>query len=115
MCHHGPLSSIRYVWPATGSDGYTWASNTRLGYNGTNPHLAPGALLALPEAVAGALIPHLQTVPARRVAAAFRDYGGYIIDDTASDSGSLSWEQGANELFEAKYNVSLNTHGGQYP
>ena len=76
----------QYVWPATGSDGYTWDSNRRLGYNGSNPHLAPGALLALPEAVASAPIPHLHTAPGKRIAAAFRDYVGYIIDDTACDS-----------------------------
>ena len=107
----------QYVWPATGSDGYTWAtckSGERcLAYGGANEYLVPGALLALPEAAASALIPHL-TVPGKRVAAAFRDYGGYIIDDTAGDSASLAWESGANDLFASKYNFTLNTVGGAW-
>lgn len=57
-----------------------------LGYRGKNEYLAPGSLLALPETVADGLIPQLKTVPGKRVAAALRDYGGYMIDDTASDS-----------------------------
>lgn len=108
----------QYVWPATGSDGYTWATcqpGARcLAYNGTNPHLAPGPLLALPEAVAATLRPALQTEPARRIADAFRDYGGYIVDDTASDSASLSWEAGANEVFARAYNLELDTAGGPW-
>ena len=32
----------QYVWPATGSDGYTWMDGSPLRYNGTNPHLVPG-------------------------------------------------------------------------
>ena len=104
----------QYVWPATGSDGYTWNAASKLVYAGTNEYLAPGALLALPEAVAASLIPTLNTAPAKRVAAAFRDYGGYIIDDTASDSASLSWESGAVDVFQSAYNMSLNTADGPW-
>ena len=108
----------QYVWPATGSDAYTWAAcglgSRCLAYHGTNEHLAPGSLLALPEAVASSLIPKLKTVPGARVAAAFRDYGGYIIDDTASDSASLSWESGADDVFQSTYNMTLNTAGGPW-
>ena len=108
----------QYVWPATGSDSYTWAAcglgSRCLAYHGTNEHLAPGSLLALPEAVASSLIPKLKTVPGARVAAAFRDYGGYIIDDTASDSASLSWESGADDVFRLTYNMTLNTAGGPW-
>jgi hypothetical protein len=90
----------QYIWPATGSDAYTWAtckpSPARcLAYAGTNPHLAPGALLALPKEAAAVLRGSLRTEPGRRVADAFQEYGGYIVDDTASDSASLSWEAGA--------------------
>jgi hypothetical protein len=106
----------QYVWPATGSDGYTWETCTPgaqcLAYNGTNPHLAPGALLALPPSID--LVSRLQTEPAKRLAVAFRDYGGYIVDDTASDSASLSWESGANEVFARLYNFTLDTAGGAW-
>ena len=108
----------QYVWPATGSDGYTWEDckpgDRCLAYKGTNRHLAPGALLALPADTAAALRNHLKTEPARRIADAFRDYGGYIVDDTASDSASISWESGANEVFQTAYNLTLDTAGGPW-
>jgi hypothetical protein len=85
-----------------------------LAYNGTNEHLAPGALLALPAQVAATVCPLLQTEPGHRVADALRDYGGYIVDDTASDSASLSWEAGANVVFAQHYNMSLDTAGGPW-
>ncbi len=109
----------QYVWPATGSDAYTWeecklGAQRCLAYKGTNPHLAPGALLALPASTAATLRGHLKTEPAMRIADAFRDYGGYIVDDTASDSASLSWESGANAVFQAAYNLTLDTASGPW-
>lgn len=108
----------QYVWPATGSDSYTWASckpqERCLAYKGTNPHLAPGALLALPEAAAIELRGQLETEPGRRITDAFRDYGGLIVDDTAGDSASLSWEAGADKVFAAEYNMTLRTSSGPW-
>ena len=57
-----------------------------LGYRGKNEHLAPGALLALPRQLPTGRFPNPRQSRAGMKAAAFRDYGGYIIDDTASDS-----------------------------
>ena len=108
----------QYVWPATGSDACTWASckpgSRCLAYNGTNEHLAPGALLALPAKVAAALRGSLRTEPGRRVADVLRDYGGYAVDDTASDSASLSWAAGAGDVFEKHYIMPLKAVGGPW-
>ena len=108
----------QYVWPATGSDSYTWETckpkSRCLAYGGTNQYLAPGSLLALPAGVAKQLRSTLRTEPARRVADAFRDFGGYIVDDTASDSASLTWESGASEAFEQEYGFPLDTAGGDW-
>lgn len=104
----------QYVWPATGSDSYTFEADSNLQYNGTNPHLAPGALLAIPDTASSELMPLLQTAPGRRIATALRDYGGYIVDDTASNSAAICFESGAHVRFEALYNVSLDIARGPW-
>lgn len=68
----------QYVWPATGSDSYTRAKGSGLEYNGTNPLLAPGALLAIPVSLAPTL--RLTTVPAAKIRDALVHYGGYLVD-----------------------------------
>lgn len=80
----------QYVWPATGSDSYTWADGSPLRYNGTNPHLVPGALLAIPTALAGSV--NVTTTPGERIKQALTYYGGYLVDDTASDSAAICTE-----------------------
>jgi hypothetical protein len=100
----------QYVWPATGSDGYTWDDGNRLRYNGTNRHLAPGALLAIPADAHKAL--QLQTAPGARIAQALRDYGGYLVDDTASDSAAICMEAGCRQAFVSHYNLTVDTEGG---
>lgn len=74
-----------YTWPAIGSDGYTYDMSSPLYYNGSNPALKPGALLVLP---ANASL-NLTTLPAKKIAAALANYGGYIVDDTACNSSVL--------------------------
>jgi hypothetical protein len=66
----------QYVWPATGSDGYTRATGSGLVYNGSNPLLAPGALLAIPADVAPTL--RMKTVPGARIRDALVSYGGCV-------------------------------------
>jgi len=73
-----------YTWPAIACDGYAFSCATQpLGcYNGTNPLVRPGALLAVPPAQAPALSAKLATAPARALLAALSTYGGYLVDDT---------------------------------
>jgi hypothetical protein len=61
--------------------------------------------------VAAALRGSLRTEPGRRVADALRDYGGYLVDDTASDSASISWEAGAGDVFEKAFKMPLKAVG----
>ena len=89
----------QYVWPATGSDGYTWQDSSPLRYNGTNPHLAPGALLAIPAGLAGQV--NTTTIPGARVKQALMHYGGYLVDDTASNSAAICTEVSVLAEFEA--------------
>ena len=49
-------------------------------YSGTDPNVAPGALLAVPEEVAKGV--KTTTVVGGKVLQALVDYGGYIVDDT---------------------------------
>lgn len=69
---------VQYVWPATGSDSGSTFPNPY--YKGANPHLAPGALLALPQAVLADV--HVTTPPGRKIRDALATFGGYIVDDT---------------------------------
>eukprot|EP00040_Diaphanoeca_grandis_P000182 m.14620 g.14620 ORF g.14620 m.14620 type:complete len:451 (-) comp10223_c1_seq1:233-1585(-) len=101
----------QYVWPATGSDGYTFGPSP-LVYNGTNPHLVPGALLAIPPTVSNNLT--LSTEPGRRIRQVLTDFGGYIVDDTACDTAALLLESGSRAAFEAAYNMSLDTSEGPW-
>lgn len=66
----------QYVWPATGSN----AGFPTTAYTGTNPAVAPGALLALPADVAAGI--QTTTVIGGKIKQALTDYGGYIVDGT---------------------------------
>ena len=95
-----------FTWPAVGCDSY-WDSTSGSGYNGTNPLLKPGALLAVPPA---ALPPLLTLHPvASRVAQALADYGGYVVDDTGSRAGgaALCMEAGVSAELQRAYGVSV--------
>ena len=74
-------------WPATVVDGY--ANSTT--YGGTNPNLGPGSLLALLPSFDES---RLATIPGRILAHAFKDYGAYVVDDTAWNAWALATEQG---------------------
>ena len=65
-------------WPAVVEDDPV--NGTR--YGGTNPKLMPGALLALPKSFD---VSRLTTGQGRKVAQAMKDYGAYMVDETAGD------------------------------
>ena len=95
-----------FTWPAVGCDSY-W-DRPGIGYNGTNPYVKPGALLAVPPAQAPALLARLTTVPGQRIAAALVDYGGYLVDDTGSEQGggAVCAESGVNAELERVFGYS---------
>jgi len=91
-----------YVWPALNCDGYAFNATDPHHYGGTNPHLSPGALLAIPSTTPLATL-NLTTIPAARIAAALQAYGGYLVDDTYEPRGTLCAEHGVTDEFAAAY------------
>ena len=102
----------QYVWPATSSDNYCCWPHHPLAYNGSFAYLAPGALLAIPTAIAVTVSP--LTAPGKKIKQALVDYGAYVVDDTASDSAALIFEPAAEAEFKQLYNLSLETSSGPW-
>jgi len=100
----------QYVWPATGSDG---GSNKAPGglYTGTNPAVAPGALLAIPASLAQRV--HTNTVVGSKIKQALVDYGGYIVDDTGGgNSAAICMEADVNAEMRSVYGYTMTyPHG----
>ena len=101
-----------FSWPAVTCDGYmvSCATDPAECYNGTNPLLRPGALLAIGAADAAALSASLATEPARLLLGALATYGGYLVDDTAWNSTSICTEHGVADDFarEFGYNFTVS-------
>jgi hypothetical protein len=91
-----------YRWPADTCDG---SAPTR--YTGTDPNVQPGSLLAVPQAVADALAPQLTSVPAKKILDALTSYGGYLVDNTAGNRGTVCGQFGLKEEVEAEYGFAL--------
>lgn len=107
-----------YRWPAKKSDGYA-ASN--YGKARTKPVVKVcrmGALLALPPSINLDSL-GIETVPGRRLAEAFRDYGAYVVDDTAWDVYAIVTEWGPDgrvtEEFENEWGFPMNPKSKKTP
>ena len=100
----------QYVWPATGSDGGTNKAPGGL-YGGKDPHVAPGALLAIPAAVGAGI--NTSTVVGGKIKQALIDYGGYIVDDTgAGNSVAVCMEAQVNDEMRKAYGYAMTyPHG----
>eukprot|EP01050_Picozoa_sp_SAG11_P022095 SAG11_NODE_4085_length_2073_cov_2.103343_1_plen_456_part_00 len=98
----------QYVWPAIGSDSGSQRGGTL--YRGSNPHLAPGALLALPPSLAASLT--TTTAVGARIKQALTDYGGYIVDDTGGKAGgaALCMEPGVSTEVAKAYGPQQDFH-----
>lgn len=84
-CWRGTSQSDSKRWPALTADGY-WDR----GYGGSVPALRMGALLALPPETD---LSGVTSRKARLIAEALRDYGGYVVDDSANDVHALSADE----------------------
>ncbi|MEM8529972.1 MAG: DUF4832 domain-containing protein [Chloroflexota bacterium] len=89
-----------YRWPATGADAYAGDPEHPNRYEGTNPDVEMGTLLAIPPDVTAEDI-GLQTDAAKKLFAAMQDYGAYIVEDSAWDNTLLVWEKGVEEELNA--------------
>ena len=91
----GNASVPCFRWPALNCDGPNPCKGCAPGpgsgnfYNGSNPHLRPGALLAVPPALSAGIATNISTPVAKRLLDALTDYGGYLDDNTASNSGAF--------------------------
>ena len=77
-----------FRWPALRADG-----SARKNYQGTNRACRMGALLALPPSI-NVDEWGLKTEPGKRIARAFQDYGGYIVDNAGQSVFTLATEEG---------------------
>lgn len=75
-------------WPATNADGYAGDAASDGHYQGRDPRVAQGALLAIPPRHTASAL-GLKTKPGRTLFHALQDYGAYIVDDSASDAYHL--------------------------
>ena len=98
----------QYVWPATGSDS---ASEKPGFYGGSNPHIVPGALLAIPSPSASSVI--ARTVVGKKIKEAMVNYGAYIVDDTgAGNSAAICMEAAVNSEMRKAYGYAMTyPHG----
>lgn len=115
-----PKGSPCFTWPALNCDGYAHDNCTTDPhcYNGSNPLLRPGALLAVPPSVASQLAGQLRTAPGRVILAALTDYGGYLVDDTYANRGTFCTEHGVTDEFTTAwgwpFNAQASSSGSEY-
>ena len=98
-----------YRWPARRADAY--AARTYGTRGAPAKACRMGALLALPPMLTDESL-GLETEPARRLAQALRDYGAYVVDDTAWDVYGLVTEWGpagrVTEEFKRVWGFPIN-------
>ena len=111
---HAPNRSSCYSWPALTCDGYALKPGEHLEYEGSNPWVRPGSLLALPPAVRQQIEPKLQTVPGRKMADALTGFGGYLVDDTACNRGTVCTEHGVTDEFQSAYSMAFDQEQGPW-
>jgi len=98
--HFDRATGKGYVWPASSHDGYAAGG----GYQGRNPHLKMGSLLALPPSVTEKSL-GLETAVGRKLFRAMQDYGAYVVDDSGHDSQDLNIEKSAVDQLERTVNA----------
>ncbi|WP_017317893.1 hypothetical protein [Mastigocladopsis repens] len=94
--HYNPSSPTPgRRWPARLADG--GAANQ---YQGPNPALVMGSLLAIPPKVTAESL-GLTTKAGKKILAAMQDYGAYVVDDSGWDYNYLCLERSAELEYEA--------------
>ncbi len=111
-------STKGFRWPAKHADSY---ANDFYGTKRTKPvnvECRMGALLALPPSINLDSM-QFETIPGRILAQAFRNYGAYIVDDTAWDVYAIVTEWGPDgrfaEDFEKKWGFSMKQPSKETP
>ena len=101
-------------WSAINCDSYAHNNSSRLVFGGTNPYFTPGTLLAIPtnSETMDILENKLITPPGKKIFWTLMNYGGYIVDDSAENDGTLCVEGGVMQQFQDFYNQSFITRPG---
>eukprot|EP01084_Bolivina_argentea_P025787 47950_1 len=108
--YYGQYDYSCYRWPAHNCDSYVHKNNSNLEYNGTNSWFMPGALLAVPSDVQL----NLTTIPGQKMFWALQNFGGYIVDDTASNRCSMCIEYGVKPEFEEYWGYEFEATEGNW-
>ncbi|MDR2915446.1 MAG: hypothetical protein LBV74_11535 [Tannerella sp.] len=98
-----------FRWPAGGADSQAANIYGTIRQAPHNKECRMGALLALPASLDIATL-ELKTEPARILAAAFQDYGAYIVDNTAWDVFAIitEWSPDGRFIDEFRKNWGFN-------
>ena len=107
-----------FRWPAKRADGYARGNYGIQRTKPVNKECRMGALLALPPFINLDSL-GFETIPGRILAQAFRDYGAYIVDDTAWDVYAIVTEWGPDgrvaDEFEKKWGFSMKQSSKDTP
>lgn len=111
-------STKGFRWPAKRADGYASGNYGTTRTKQVNKECRMGALLALPQTIDLDKL-GFETIPGRILAQAFRDYGAYIVDDTAWDVYAIVTEWGPDvrvaDEFEEKWGFSMKQSSKETP
>jgi hypothetical protein len=107
-----------FRWPAKCADGYAANNYGSERTKPVNKECRMGALLAIPPSIDLDKL-QFETIPGRILAQAFRDYGAYIVDDTAWDVYAIVTEWGPDgrvaDEFEKKWGFSMKQSSKETP
>jgi hypothetical protein len=107
-----------FRWPAKRADGYAKGNYGTERTKPVNKDCRMGALLAIPPFIDLDKL-QFETIPGRILAQAFRDYGAYIVDDTAWDVYAIVTEWGPDgrvaDEFEKKWGFSMKQSSKETP
>ncbi len=106
----------KYLYYSAAVPGYRWPAyiadaNAANQYQGTNPKLVQGALLAIPTGTTAASL-NLQTPAGQKLFSALQNYGTYIVDDSGWNAHYFCVEKGVLEEFSATYGYGFETSSG---
>jgi hypothetical protein len=95
-----------YRWPAALADGGAPSQ-----YQGANPALEMGSLLAIPPSVTAESL-GLTTTAGKKLFQALQNYGGYIVDDSGFDYNYLCVEHDAEQEYKATTGHAISDDAG---
>lgn len=97
-----------FRWPADRCDAYA-----AQGYQGKNPKLVMGSLLALPPEMKPDDL-GVRSEVGRKIFHALQDYGAYVTDDAGWDASDLCVERGVPEEVEKAFGYAMQGSEGKF-